>query len=208
MMFEFRFERTILAINEDERTFTVDIPMVMNVDPKYPPHSAKIYRHSYNVGLISDVGVENLRLSKIGSKEELLTVETMHTVYIDTTIHGWVSDVETDEFMLGIEIAKWTIFMTIQNCHVDCKGGTWAKPDGMRTGFVLGGQLGLVNNCTTVGAFHDFASGGYTFGPLQLWATGTLFDNILSGDFGFSNRSLSGLRPGWTGKSSVVYGFL
>ncbi|KAG9323742.1 hypothetical protein KVV02_007737 [Mortierella alpina] len=176
MMFKFRFERTILAINEDERTFTVDILMVMNVDPKYPPHSAKIYRHSYNVALISDVGVENLRLFKKSGQKK--------------------SSSPSRPCMR---------FMTIQNCHVDCKGGNWAKPDGMRTGFVLGWQLSLVNNCTTVGAFHDFASGGHTFGPLQLWATGTLFGNILSGDFGLSNRSLSGLRPCWAGAFNVFY---
>ncbi|KAF9932924.1 hypothetical protein BGZ67_004520 [Mortierella alpina] len=215
---KFSFERTILVINEDERTFTVDIPMTMNVDPKYR-HSAKIFQPAYKFNMISDVGVENLRLSRTGSKEQ---PSTLHAVQIDNTIHGWVSDVETDGFMLGIETAKWTRFITIQNCHVDCQGGNWAEPGGKRIGFDLSGQMGLMNNCTTVGAFYDFTSIGSSCGPnvfvdsrsinsvnptgpLKWWVTGSLYDNIAADNYGLENRGLSGAGPGWTGAFDVFY---
>ncbi|KAF9986643.1 hypothetical protein BGZ75_001583 [Mortierella antarctica] len=181
---KFSFERTILVVNEDERTFTVDIPMTMNVDPKYR-HSAKIFQPAYKFNMISDVGVENLRLSRTGSKEQ---PSTLHAVQIDNTIHG------------------------------RRLGGARRKENWVR----LSGQMGLMNNCTTVGAFYDFTSIGsscgpnvfvdsrsinsvHPTGPLKWWVTGSLYDNIAADNYGLENRGLSGAGPGWTGAFDVFY---
>ncbi|KAF9136180.1 hypothetical protein BGW39_005562 [Mortierella sp. 14UC] len=58
--FTFKFERTILGIDDVTSSLIVDIPMVMSLDPKYPP--AKVYELIYRNLMISDVGVGNLRL--------------------------------------------------------------------------------------------------------------------------------------------------
>lgn len=57
----FRFERTVVGIDPASQTLILDIPLVMSLDPRYPP--AKVYEVNYKGPMISDVGVENLRLS-------------------------------------------------------------------------------------------------------------------------------------------------
>ncbi|KAF9959281.1 hypothetical protein BGZ72_009955 [Mortierella alpina] len=222
--FIFRFERTIVSINRGERTFTIDIPMVMSIEPKYFPDGARISHFYYKYPMISDVGIEHLRISKVYSG---LQPQTMHAVQISNTIHGWVRDVSTDGFMVGIEANRWTRFITIQNCNVDCRAGDDATPK-RRYGFVLNGQMGLVNNCTAIGAFYDFTSNGPTCGPnvfvdsygrntmastgpLQRWVMGTLYDNIISSSFRLENRPTisSGsdsiyVPGGWTERKAGV----
>ncbi|KAF9352446.1 hypothetical protein BGX34_012155 [Mortierella sp. NVP85] len=56
----FQFERTALGIDATDNILEMDIPMVMNLDPKYLP--AKVIGLAYKFLLISNVGVENLRL--------------------------------------------------------------------------------------------------------------------------------------------------
>ncbi|KAF9275804.1 hypothetical protein BGZ68_010507 [Mortierella alpina] len=213
---EFKFERTIVNIDRSEHTLTIDNPMVMNIDPQYPLGAAKIDHFFHKISMISDVGVENLRLSKQPPK---IQEGLEHAVTIDNTIHGWVSDVSTDGFMLGIGASEFSSFITIQNCKVDSRR---LKPEKRRIGFSLNGQMSLVNHCETVGAFYDFTSGGPVSGPnvfvgsngtdslgpsgpRQDWVMGSLYDNIASGYSSVLNQRLSGFVRGWTGAFNVFY---
>ena len=157
-LFLFRFERTIVNVDRGGRTFTIDIPMVMNFDPKYQ-QEAMVYHLASNYPMISDVGIENLRLSNRNSRDPR---EIWRAVEIDNTIHGWVSDVAIDTFRDGIRASKGSRFITIQNCNVDYQGHD--RLQGLQKGFVLSGQMGLVNNCTATGAFYDFTSEASTYG--------------------------------------------
>ncbi|KAF9930140.1 hypothetical protein BGZ67_005978, partial [Mortierella alpina] len=115
--FTFRFERRIVAIDQATRTFTIDIPMVMNLDPKYPP--ARIYHLIHKNPMISDVGLENLRLvSEYDPRNPEDEQHAWYGVVVDNTIHGWVADVTTEHFVSGIFASQWSRFITIQDCAV------------------------------------------------------------------------------------------
>ncbi|KAF9574192.1 hypothetical protein EC968_007287 [Mortierella alpina] len=189
----FYLERTIRAVDKNARTFKVDIPMVMNVDPKDHPLGAKISHVIYETDMISDVGVENLRLSKDGGNEQPIS---KYAVKIDNTIHGWLSDVVAQGFTLGIEASSWSRFITIQNSRVECRRDERAAQGREGAGFVLNGQMSLINNCATVDGFYDFTSDGPTSGPnvfvdshsknslnftgpRKRWVIGSLYDNIV-----------------------------
>ncbi|KAF9285030.1 hypothetical protein BGZ68_004201 [Mortierella alpina] len=121
-MVKFKFERTIVDIDRTARTLTIDAPMVMNIDPKYPQHAAKIYSLAHRI----------------------------------PATRG------------GIEASRYSSFITIQNSEVDHRGFTATVTKGARKGFALNGQMSLVNNCTTGGAFHDFTSIGPVCGKMLL----------------------------------------
>ncbi|KAF9966868.1 hypothetical protein BGZ70_000979 [Mortierella alpina] len=130
-LFTFRFERTIVEIDHNSDTITVDIPMIMSFGPKYGPGRIYPFVHKYNT--ISDVGIENLRL--IGNMDlhhPKTQQQTVPAINIDNTIHDWVSDVVAETFAGGIQASRWSRFITIQNCEV--RG---------LNGFVLQGQMGL-----------------------------------------------------------------
>lgn len=191
-MFTFRYERTIVDIDQNERTLTIDNPMVMNIDPLYPLRAAKIYHLAHRIPMISDVGVENLRLSK---QLSVFQKDTMHAVQINNTIHGWVSDVSTNGFMLGVEVSEFSSFITIQNCKVNCRGRGWHTPVEKRTGFALNGQMSLVNNCTAISAFHDFTSTGPVCGNVLLSHLRLLKLSHVQKDWKFRSLILSFVVP-------------
>lgn len=80
--FTFRFERKIVAIDQATRTFTIDIPMVMCLDPKYPP--ARIYDLIHKFPTISDVSFISLALfvlrMDVGHWSKTLIVFTLYTL--------------------------------------------------------------------------------------------------------------------------------
>jgi hypothetical protein len=152
--FTFKFERTILGIDDVTSSLIIDIPMVMSLDPKYPP--AKVYELIYKNPMISDVGVENMRLvseyDPINGEDE---AHGWYAIVVDNTLHGWVADVTTMHFVSGIFASTWSRYVTIQDCSVL---DPVSKPTdgGRRYQFCLNGQMGLVKRCFTNNARHDF----------------------------------------------------
>ncbi|KAF9957597.1 hypothetical protein BGZ72_001636 [Mortierella alpina] len=218
--YTFRFERTIVAIDRTKRTFTIDIPLVMNFDPKYPP--VKIYHLVHKSALISDVGVENLRLvSEYDSRNPEDEQHGWYAVVVDNAIHGWVADVRTERFVSGIFASMWSRFVTIQDCAVV---DPVSKPSegGRRYPFNLSGQMGLVKRCFTNNARHEFVThgrlcgpnvfvdskgehGNNDSGPHERWAMGVLYDNISAHVIHIRNRMWYGSGQGWAGAFHVFY---
>ncbi|KAF9107942.1 hypothetical protein BGX29_004055 [Mortierella sp. GBA35] len=218
--FTFRFERKIVAIDQATRTFTVDIPMVMCLDPKYPP--ARIYDLIHKFPTISDVGVENLRV--VSETDPCNPEDESHGWYgvvVDNTINGWVADVTTMHFVSGIFASAWSRYITIQDCSVLYPV---SKPTagGRRYQFNLSGQMGLVKRCFTNNARHDFITlgrvcgpnvfvdstgvdGNNDTGPHERWAMGVLYDNITCNTVNVRQRSWMGSGQGWAGVFHVVY---
>ncbi|KAF9281608.1 hypothetical protein BGZ88_011532 [Linnemannia elongata] len=218
--FTFRFERKIVAIDQATRTFTVDIPMVMCLDPKYPP--ARIYDLIHKFPTISDVGVENLRL--VSESDPCNPEDESHgwyAVVVDNTINGWVADVTTMHFVSGIFASAWSRYITIQDCSVLYPV---SKPTegGRRYQFNLSGQMGLVKRCFTNKARHDFITlgrvcgpnvfvdstgvdGNNDTGPHERWAMGVLYDNITCNTINVRQRSWMGSGQGWAGAFHVIY---
>lgn len=152
--YTFRFERTILGINTTDNVLEIDIPMVMNLDPKYLP--ARVFGLDYKFPLISDVGVENLRL--LSESDPTNPEDENHAWYavvLDNVMNGWVSDVTTVQFVSGIYASTWSRYVTIQDCSV-IDPVSKPKEGGRRYQFNLSGQMGLVKRCYTCNARHDF----------------------------------------------------
>ncbi|KAF9572884.1 hypothetical protein EC968_009368 [Mortierella alpina] len=218
--FTFRFERRIVAIDQATRTFTIDIPMVMNLDPKYPP--ARIYHLIHKNPMISDVGLENLRLvSEYDPRNPEDEQHGWYGVVVDNAIHGWVADVTIEHFVSGIFASVWSRYITIQDCAVL---DPISKPTegGRRYQFNLSGQMGLVKRCFTNKARHDFITlgrvcgpnvfvdstgvdGNNDTGPHERWAMGTLYDNIQANTINIRERSWMGSGQGWGGVFHVVF---
>ncbi|KAF9970329.1 hypothetical protein BGZ73_006964 [Actinomortierella ambigua] len=218
--YTFRFERRIVAIDEATNTFVLDIPMVMCLDPKYPP--ARVYGLVYKMPMISDVGVENLRLvseTKPGKPED--EDHGWYAVVMDNTVHGWVADVSTHHFVSGIFASLWSRYITIQDCAV-LEPVSKPREGGRRYQFNLSGQKGLVKRCFTENARHDFITlsrvcGPNVFvdsegvnanndtGPHERWAMGTLYDNITCSTINIRQRKWMGSGQGWAGVFHVVY---
>ncbi|KAG0339349.1 hypothetical protein BG000_002320 [Podila horticola] len=218
--FTFRFERRIVAIDQVTSTFILDIPMVMCLDPKYPP--ARVYELIHKFNTISDVGVENLCL--ISETDRSNPEDESHGWYgvvVDNTVHGWVADVTTKHFVSGIFASAWSRYITIQDCSVLYPV---SKPTegGRRYQFNLSGQKGLVKRCFTNNARHDFITLGRVCGPNvfvdstgvnanndtgphERWAMGILYDNITCQTINVRQRSWMGSGQGWAGAFHVVY---
>ncbi|KAF9930138.1 hypothetical protein BGZ67_005976 [Mortierella alpina] len=218
--YTFRFERTIAAIDGAKSTLTINIPLTMNFDPKYPP--ARIYHLVHKVPMISDVGVENLRLvSEYDSRNREDEEHGWYGVVVDNVIHGWVADVTTEHFVSGIFASLWSSFITIQDCAVL---DPISKPSegGRRYQFNLSGQMGLVKRCRTNRGRHEFVTHGRVCGPNvfvdskgdlanndsgphERWAMGVLYDNLASKQINIQNRGWYGSGQGWAGAFHVFF---
>ncbi|KAF9584475.1 hypothetical protein BGW38_006345, partial [Lunasporangiospora selenospora] len=201
--FTFRFERTIVWIDQNLGVIELDIPMVMSFDPKYPP--ARVFERVYKQPVISDVGIENLRLvSAFDPSNAEDESHAWYAIVIDNTTNGWVSDVTTQHFVSGIYAASWSRFITIQDCFV-LDPVSKPKEGGRRYQFNLSGQMGLVKRCYTNNARHDFITLSRVCGPHERWAMGTLYDNIECNTINVRQRLWKGTGQGWAGAYQVIY---
>ncbi|KAF9199007.1 hypothetical protein BGZ59_004245 [Podila verticillata] len=218
--FTFRFERTIVDIDPALGILVLDIPLVISLDPKYPP--AKVFALVHKFPMITDVGIENLRL--LSESDPINAEDENHGWYaivLDNTAHAWVADVTTMHFVSGIYAATWSRFITIQDCFV-LYPVSKPKEGGRRYQFNLSGQMGLVKRCFTNNARHDFITlsrvcGPNVFvdsvgenanndtGPHERWAMGTLYDNITCNTINVCQRMWKGSGQGWAGAYQVVY---
>ncbi|KAF9103516.1 hypothetical protein BGX29_003260 [Mortierella sp. GBA35] len=188
--------------------------------PQVPP--AKIYELIYKNSMISDVGVENMRLLSEGDPTN--AEDESHGWYalvMDSTLHGWVADVTTMRFVGGIFASTWSRYVTIQDCSVLYPVSKLTE-GGRRYQFCLNGQMGLVKRCFTNNARHDFITlarccGPNVFvdstgmnanndtGPHERWAMGTLYDNITCDTINVRQRFWKGTGQGWSGAHQAVY---
>ncbi|KAG0344211.1 hypothetical protein BG005_001963, partial [Podila minutissima] len=143
--YTFRFERTIIGIDSDSNTIEIDIPMVMSLDSKYSP--AKIFELQYKEEIVSDVGIENMRLESDHKKDDSDENHAWYAVVLDNVRNGWVADVTTKHFVCGIFASTWSRYITIQDCSVLEPISKSESGDGLRRyAFNLSGQMGLNGN--------------------------------------------------------------
>ncbi|KAF9106728.1 hypothetical protein BGX27_009043 [Mortierella sp. AM989] len=218
--FTFRFERKIVAIDQATNTFIIDIPIVMCLDPKYPP--ARVYELIHKFPTVSDVGIENMRLvSEWNSKNPEDESHAWYAIVINNTLNSWVADVTTTCFASGIYAAAWSRYITIQDCSV-LNPVSKPKEGGRRYMYNLSGQMGLVKRCFTNNARHDFITlgrvcgpnvfvdstgvdGNNDTGPHERFAMGILYDNITCNTINIRQRGWMGSGQGWAGAFHVVY---
>ncbi|KAF9571520.1 hypothetical protein EC968_000483 [Mortierella alpina] len=199
---------------------TLDIPLVMNMDPVYG--SGIVYNYERETAIPTDVGVENMALlSDYDLNNPQDEKHGWYAVVIDHCQNCWAADLKTQHFVSGIRAAIGSKHVTIQDCVVT---DPISRPDdgGRRYMFMLQGQMGLVKRCFSSDARHDFITGSRTngpnvfvdseglranndAGPHDRWSTGTLYDNIHSATINVRNRGWMGSGQGWAGAFQVLY---
>ncbi|KAF9110752.1 hypothetical protein BGX27_005927 [Mortierella sp. AM989] len=199
---------------------TLDIPMVMNMDPKYG-HGV-VYNFARETPIPSDVGVENLALWSEYDPSNL--EDEQHgwfAVMIDNCENCWATDIKATNFVSGIKAASGSKHVTIQDCEI-LEPISLRREGGRRYMYMVQGQMVLVKRCFATDARHDFMTGAKTpgpnvfvdsegiranndAGPHDRWTTGSLYDNIHSYDFNVRNRGWMGSGQGWAGAFHVVY---
>lgn len=195
----------------------IDAPVVDPIDVNYKDG----YIYSYTWNKIENIGFEHIRFSST----YVSTVDESHgwtAIAIDKARHCWVSDCDFYHFgYSGVFVKDWGVNVSVLNCkNIDPISETTG---GRKYSFNLNGQLSLVKGCHTDDGRHDYVTGSTTagpnafvnstatlqhadIGPHHRWATGLLFDNIVSnGNQNVQNRKQSGSGHGWAGAQTLFW---
>ncbi len=216
--FSLSYERIITDIDKSTGLITINAPIVMAMDVKYGENTLIPYSFE---GRITEVGVENLRLNSSFTTD----TDEQHgwvAVRIAAAENCWVQNVLSVHFGLScVNIASSAKNCTVRNCT--CLDPISIITGGRRYSFNCDGQLNLFQNCTARNGRHDFATGARVcgpnvfsycnatlvhadIGPHHRWATGTLYDNIISdGAINAQDRGNWGSGHGWSGAYQVFW---
>jgi hypothetical protein len=208
--------RKVVAVNGN--IITIDAPIVDGIDLKYAQGNLMKFTWANKV---QNVGIENMYFdSQYASVDDENHGWT--AVNLENLQHAWVRNIEVHHFgYSAVNISDYASFVTVTDCkNFDPIAMTIG---GRKYSFSVNGQRNLVKNCVTDKGRHDYVIGsGATpgpnvffncaatnqkadIGPHQKWATGVLFDQIISdGQQNVQNRVNAGSGHGWTG-AQVMY---
>lgn len=223
---DLKYERTITAIEGDR--ITLDAPLVNALQREFG--GGFVYKIEFP-GRIENVGIENLRGEsefdasiRDKSKKDQFADENhgWDCVKISATRDAWVRNVTSRYFGYScVNISGSAQGVTVSDCH--SLTPVSRVEGGRRYSFNVSGALNLVRDCTAEYGRHDFvnsatvpgpnvflncqAKNAYTdSGPHHRWATGTLFDNVVTdGALNVQNRGNSGTGHGWAGSQMVFW---
>ncbi len=225
--FNMDMERTITAI--DGNTLTLDmpfyIPMQMTASKPY------IYKIDES-GRLEHVGVENLRLESYynGTPDDENHAAT--AVWYSNVKNSYVRDVSAKYFaMSAVTMANGARQVTVKNCS--SLDPVSQVAGGRRYSFRAIGSQQLFSGCYSYSGRHDYTTTSSSTGPIVytdsvvdesnqatenhgFWATGTLYDNILSVSnnhnsyMAFTNRGYWGIGQshGWSAAGTVAWNCL
>ena len=214
--YDLHYERIITHIEKNK--IFIDNPVVMAMEEQYG--GGEIYKYSFD-GRISKVGIENLLCESeySGDQDE---DHGWDAVYFNSVEQSWVKNVTAKYFGYScVNLGHQSKNITV----TDCK---YLEPKSQITGsrrysFNNDGQLNLVMNCFASEGRHDFVTGAMVCGPNVFynckaektnadtgphhrWATGTLFDNIITdGEINVQDRGNWGTGHGWAGANQVIW---
>lgn len=210
------YERVITKI-EKNRIY-IDNPVVMSMDEQYG--GGEIYRCTFN-GRINNVGIEHLLCQSEYAGEE----DEDHgwdAIFMNRIENGWVTNVTAKHFGYScVNLGYQARNITVSYCK-------YLEPKSKITGsrrysFNNDGQLNLFMHCFASEGRHDYVTGARVcgpnvffncrsenakadIGPHHRWATGTLFDNIVTdGELNIQDRGNWGTGHGWAGATQVVW---
>jgi hypothetical protein len=213
------WERTIVAV--DGATVTLDAPVTTALDPQMG--GGFVYRADF-AGRLTQVGVENLRL--VSAYDEKRLADEDHAwfgISMDKVRDAWIRDVSARHFVsyvvnLGPDASR----VTVQD--VDAAEPVSEIGGFRRRVFYSAGEQVLFNRCRSDDGSHDFvlghaAAGPNVFldcfardahddsGPIESWASGALFDNVIvrGGPLRLANRGRDGQGVGWAAANSVLW---
>ncbi len=214
--YDLHFERVITGI--EGNTIFIDNPVVMAMEEKYG--GGEIYKYSFN-GRISNIGIEHLRCESEYSAD----TDEDHgwdAIHLNRVQDAWVKNVTAVYFGYScVNLGNESRNITVINCKsLDAKSKITG---GRRYSFNNDGQLNLVMHCMATEGRHDYVTGAQVrgpnvfyncraekthadIGPHHRWATGTLYDNIISdGEINAQDRGNWGTGHGWSGVNQVFW---
>jgi len=213
------WDRQVVAV--DANGITLDAPLTTALDKTYG--GGTVARYTWP-GLITQVGVENLRLESTTDTENPKD-ENHRWVAIDleNAQDAWVRQVAFRHFAGSAVLAHATVRrLTVE----DCKSTEPVSEIGneRRNTFYTLGQQTLFQRLYAEQGYHDFAVGYCAAGPnafvqceaeqalsfsggIDSWASGVLFDIVK--EYGqalrFGNREQDGQGAGWAVANSVLW---
>ncbi|MFT3846255.1 MAG: hypothetical protein QM725_14465 [Lacibacter sp.] len=214
--YDLQFERKITKI--EGRKITMDNPVMMPMEDQYG--GAFIYRFKFD-GRMQDVAVEDLVcISAYASETD--EAHGWSAVFLNRIENGWVRNISTYYFgYAAVNLGSLAKNITVQNCSsLQPKSQVTG---GRRYSFNNDGQCNLVIYCFASEGRHDYVTGAwvcgpnvFTFckaekvnadiGPHHRWATGTLYDNIITdGEINAQDRGNWGTGHGWSGVTQVFW---
>ena len=225
--YDFRFDRTITAINGNQ--ITIDAPIGNAIEREYGGGS--IYKYEYP-GRIEQVGIENLRgVSEYNNREKDPRrkgefVDEDHAwnfVVFSQVKNAWARNITSVHFGYAcVTIGNQAKWMTVQDSQ--CLDPVSKIIGSRRYSFPIHGQLSLVQRCYTRRGRHDYVlharvPGPNAFvdctadiahsdtGPHHRWSVCTLFDNVIvnGNAINVQDRQSSGTGHGWAGAQKVLW---
>lgn len=213
------WDRVVTAIEGNR--ITLDAPLTAAIDRAMGEGTVTRYEFP---GRIAKVGIENLRC--VAAYDRAFPLDEEHAwvcISLDRVENAWVRQVTAVHFVSQVVNAQAdTKWLTIEDCSALDPVSEIAGY--RRRVFSIGGQLTLVQRCTSERGIHAFTTGfaapgpnvflhctarealGYS-GPVESWAAGVLYDNVvIRGDaLRFLNRGAAGQGAGWTTANSLLW---
>lgn len=218
------WDRTIVAVDRNTRTITLDAPLTLALEKKYG--GATVQKYDWP-GRISRVGIENLTITSDSDASNPKDEEhAWFGIMLDNIEDAWVRGVTTRGLVsAGVVIGANASAITVENCRVEApvaEAGGWR-----RLGIWNNGQLVLVRNCTVEQSFHGLATALCAAGPnvyldctaqdaladvtpFESLSTGTLYDNVTvhGAGVGFTLGNIGDFAmhgAGWNAANCVIW---
>ena len=212
-------DRVVTAVQGNH--ITVDAPLTTALDWQFG--GGLVFRYAFP-GRISRVGIEHLRLvSEYDERRPLDEDHAWVAVTVDKAEHAWVRDITALHFAGSVvNILDDARAVTVED--VDAREPV-SEPGGYRRRvFYTSGQQTLFRRCRSERGLHDFvagfaAAGPNVFlestardaldysGPLESWASGVLYDNVIvrGNAIRLTNRGIADQGAGWAAANSVLW---
>ena len=212
------YERKVMKVEGNRIWF--DNPTVMAMETKYG--GGKVMKYTFP-GRISECGVEELTCYSTYNGKEDDEDHGWSAIRMQNVEHSWVHHVTSRQFgYCCVDMGSGSKNITVDGC-------TSLDPISIITGsrryafHISGGQQCLVKNCICDEDRHQFVTGSCVCGPNVFldgkatnthsdagphhrWATGTLYDNIITdGALDVQDRGNMGSGHGWAGANQVFW---
>lgn len=213
------WDRVIRSVQDD--LVTVDAPITTAIEKSLGGGRVETYSWP---GRIENVGIENLRCeSTFDSANPKDENHSWFTITIENAQNAWVRQVTATHFAGSmVAIYENSKQITVEDClslaPVSEEAGY------RRHTFFTMGQLCLFLHCHSEHGRHDFSAGHCAAGPnafvqcdatapladsgpIESWASGVLYDNVIIDGNGISlaNRGPNPHGAGWAAANSVLW---
>jgi len=213
------WQRTIREI--DGHRVTVDVPLTCALEKRFGGGEVIPFDAP---GRLRQVGVENIRFQSKWNQDNPKDEEhAWMAITLDHVEDAWVRQVTARHFVSSL-ISIWETCRRVT--VMDCRSLEPVSEIGgyRRHAFHTAGQQTLFLRCYSYNGRHDFSTGWRAAGPnafvhceannaldfsgpIESWATGVLFDNLImdGGGLSFENRELWDNGVGWAAGNSVAW---